>query len=280
MLELHAGDAVAPILPGHGATFTRLDVADRPILRPVPDGADPHRGFHGSFLMAPWTNRLDGGRIVVAGVEHRMPVNRPEEGTAIHGFLREMAWDVVDAAPDRLELACSFDRAPFTGRARLAARIAPDHLALEIGLTNHGVAATPMGFGWHPYFDRPEGTRFAAAARVAFGRDARNLPIAPRPSAGLLGAGPALDALDGHFAGWDGAARIDWPDGRSMVLRAAGAWSRNLHVFAPRGGGALAVEPVTHAPDAANRPFAAAHGAMHLLAPGESLDGSLMIHWR
>jgi aldose 1-epimerase len=279
-MDIRAGDAVATILPERGAAFTRLDALGRPILRPMPDGADPNRGFHGSFLMAPWTNRLDGGRILVDGVEHLMPINRPEENTSIHGFLREMAWDVVEQAPDRLVLSVAFDRAPFTGRARLAAQIAPDHLALDIALTNQGAAPTPMGFGWHPYFDRPAGTSFAAAAQTAFGRDARNLPIDPRPSTGLQGADAALDGLDGHYAGWDGAARLDWPDGRSMTMRTSGAWSRNLHFFAPRDGGAIAIEPVTHAPDAANRPFAAAHGAMHVLAPGESLDASLMIHWR
>jgi aldose 1-epimerase len=279
-VDIRAGDAVATILPERGAAFTRLDALGRHILRPMPDGADPNRGFHGSFLMAPWTNRLDGGRIVIGGVEHLMPINRPEENTAIHGFLREMAWTVEESAADRLVLSVAFDRAPFAGRARLAARIAPDHLALDIALTNGGAAPTPMGFGWHPYFDRPAGTRFAAAARTAFGRDARNLPVEPRPTTGLQGADESLDGLDGHYAGWDGAARLDWPDGRSMTMQASGAWSRNLHFFAPRDGGAIAIEPVTHAPDAANRPFAAAHGAMHVLAPGESLDASLMIHWR
>lgn len=279
MVTLKAGDAIATILPERGATFTRLDALGRAILKPMPDGADPLRGFHGAFVMAPWANRLDAGRIVVDGVVHHMPINRPEENTAIHGFLREMAWTAEDAAGDRLVLSCRFDRAPFAGLARMEARLAPDHLALGLALTNGGAVPTPMGFGWHPYFDRPAGTRFAAASRIAFGRDARNLPIAPRPSAGLRGADAALDGLDGHFAGWDGTARIDWPDGRGMTMRAAGAWSGNMQFFAPRGGGAMAVEPVTHAPNAPNDPVAAAHGAMDVLAPGATLAASLMIHW-
>jgi aldose 1-epimerase len=279
-MEIRAGDAIATILPERGAAFTLLRGAGRDILPPVPPDADPNRGFHGSFLMAPWTNRLDGGRIVVAGTEHRMPLNRPEEATAIHGFLREMAWDVVDATEDRMVLGCRFNRPPFTGEARLAARIAPDHLVLEVALTNGGAAPTPMGFGWHPYFPRPLGTRLRVAARTVFGRDARTLPIAPRPSAGINGGDGVLDGLDTHLAGWDGTAVITWPDGVALTLQAAGAWSSNLQVFAPPGGGALAVEPVSHAPDAANRTAAAAHGAMHVLAPGQTLEGSLMIHWR
>lgn len=279
MIALRAGDAEAAILPEHGAAFTRLAWQGRDLLRPVPQGADPNRGFHGSFLMAPWTNRLDGGRIRANGIVHRMPINRPEEDTAIHGFLRDIAWEIADSTSKRLVLACRFDRPPFNGRAELIIRLAPDHLALSIMLTNGSNSPMPMGFGWHPYFPRPPGARFSAAARIAFGRDARNLPVAPRASAGLHGADGALEGLDGHFAGWDGTARIDWPDGHGVILRAAGAWASNLHVFAPRGGSALAVEPVSHAPDAPNRPAAAAHGAMHEVDPGGSLEGSLTIHW-
>jgi aldose 1-epimerase len=278
-MELRAGDARAVILPEAGVAFARLDHCGRALLVPVPDGADPNSGFHGSFLMAPWTNRLDGGRIAVAGVTHHMPVNRPAENTAIHGFLREMAWDVLEAGAAHLVMRCAFDRAPFTGTARLEARLAADHLSLSVRLTNGGTVPTPMGFGWHPYFMRPSGTSLAVATRTVFGRDTRNLPIAPRPCPGLCGADAVLDGLDAHFAGWDGKAHIDWPDGQRLTLSATGAWAGNLQVFAPRHAEVLAVEPVSHAPDAANRMDAAAHGAMHVLDPGQTLAGSLTISW-
>jgi aldose 1-epimerase len=280
LIELTAGAARATILPDVGATFTRLAVAERDILVPAPAGADPNRGFHGSFLMAPWTNRLDGGRIMLAGIEHRMPVNRPAEGTALHGFLRELAWQVRQADAAVAELACSFERGPFLGAALLRARLAEDHLALTVSLTNRAELPTPMGFGWHPYFPRPAGTRLSAAARTVFGRDSRNLPIAARPSAGIQGSDAVLDGLDTHFAAWGGTAMLDWPDGRGLTLHTSGAWASNLQVFAPRQAGVIAVEPVSHAPDAANRPAAAAHGAMHVLPPGAALEASLTIHWR
>jgi aldose 1-epimerase len=86
MIALRAGAAEAVILPEAGGALTRLTLAGRDLVVPVPADADPNRGFHGAFLMAPWTNRLDGGRIVVDGAEHRMPINRPDENTALHGF--------------------------------------------------------------------------------------------------------------------------------------------------------------------------------------------------
>lgn len=280
MIALHAGRAEALIVPERGAFLARLSHGGRDLLAPMPDGAEPNTGFHGSFVMAPWTNRLDEGRIVVAGREWRMPLNRPAERTAIHGFLREHAWQVEARDASRIVLACRFDSPPFHGAARLEAHLAEDGLSLELALSNEAPVATPMGFGWHPYFPRPAGTRLHATAGVVFGRDARTLPVAPRRSAGLRGADAALDGLDTHFAAWDGRVELAWPDGRSLQLLASGAWSANLQVFAPRGAGVIAVEPVSHAPDAANRPHAAAHGAMHLLPPRGTLRGSLMIHWR
>jgi aldose 1-epimerase len=152
-------------------------------------------------------------------------------------------------------------------------------LSLACTLTNAGAAPTPLGIGWHPYFPRPRGTRLRARAGIVFGRDARTLPIGPRASAGLDGGDAVLDGLDTHFAGWDGGVEIAWPDGATLRMIAAGAWASNLQVFAPRVAAVIAVEPVSHAPDSANRAAAAAHGAMHLVAPGATLDGSLMIHW-
>ncbi len=279
MITLRAGAAEATILPAQGAAFAALRHAGRDLLLPIPPGANPNAGFHGSFLMAPWTNRLDGGRIAAAGAEWRMPINRPAEGNALHGFLREMPWTVEQADPAALVLSCRFHRPPFTGAARMEVKLAEDALRLAVALANEGAAPTPMGIGWHPYFPRPAGTRLQVAARIAFGRDPRGLPIAPRPSAGLNGADGVLLGLDGHFAGWDGTARITWPDGRALRMQARGDWASNLQVYAPRGAEAIAVEPVSHAPDAANRAFAAAHGPMHLLRSGESLSASLTIHW-
>jgi aldose 1-epimerase len=280
LIALRAAGWEAVLLPGQGAAFAALRHAGRDILAPIPAGEDPNRGFHGAFLMAPWTNRLDGGRIVVAGAEHRLPVNRPQEGTAIHGLLRDLPWQVTEIAEDRAVLGCALDHPPFRCAARIEVALSEAGLSLSLALSNLADVATPLGIGWHPWFVRPAGTRLRFAARMVFGRDTRTLPIAARPCAGLAGGDAVLDGLDTHFAGWDGAAEIAWPDGRGIALRAEGAWTTNLQVFAPRGGEVLCVEPVSHAPDAANRATAAAHGAMHLVAPGDALRGSLMIHHR
>jgi aldose 1-epimerase len=276
-MDLAHGPWRARLDPARGASFLAISHAGRDILAPAGPGDDPSRGPRGAFWMAPWTNRLDAGRIVVGGAAHHMPITRPTENTALHGFARDAAWDVTAAEAGGARLACTIAHPPFATRLEIAITLAEAGLGIAVSLTNTGAGPVPMGFGWHPWFARPPGTRLDLRARTVFGRDGRNLPIGPRPSAGLAGADRALDGLDTHFAGWDGIARITHPDGFAFRLAATGAWAGNLQVYAPPGAGVLCVEPVTHAPDAVNRPAAAAHGPMHVLAPGETLAAALRL---
>jgi aldose 1-epimerase len=279
-LVLEGGDGWrAAILPGQGAAMAALTVRGDEVLKPLPPGADPNRGFHGAFWMLPWANRLDGGRILVAGAEHRMPINRPEEDTAIHGLSRDRAWRVeeAEATPDRAVLVQELELAPFRCAARLEVSLGPDGCGMELTLRNLGAVATPLGFGWHPFFLRTPGTRLRFAATTAFRRDHRGLPVAPADSPGLDAPVEEFDGLDAHFAGWDGVAEILRPGLAPLRMEASGAWAGNLQVFAPAGGDVLCVEPMSHAPDAPNRPTAARHGAMTKVAPGASLHAGLRL---
>ena len=277
MIGLQCGEWAVTLLPEQGAAVASLTRDGRDLIVPVPTGANPNQGFHSGYWMGPWTNRLDAGRIMVDGMEHHMPITRPAENTALHGFIRDMPWRVESAGAEHAVLVLEFDRAPFRGIARIEARLAAMGLTLDVTLTNTGGVATPMGFGWHPFLLRPPGTHLRFDAGTMFDRDARSLPITPHATTGLDGADATLDGHDTHFAAWDGVATMTRPDALPFTLRATGAWSRNLHVFTPPGAGVLCVEPVTHAPDAANRAEAAAHGAMHLLAPGEMLAAALTL---
>ena len=63
----------------------------------------------------------------------------------------------------------------------------PAGISLALGLTNAGTLPFPFGCGWHPFFARPAGTRLRFAATTLFARDARCLPVAAQPSAGVDG---------------------------------------------------------------------------------------------
>jgi aldose 1-epimerase len=69
-------------------------------------------------------------------------------------------------------------------------------------------------------------------------------------------------ALDHGFSGWDGVARLLWPD-RTVTVRSPDC--RFLHVYTPAGRDFFCIEPQTAAPGALTRnPREAA-----IVAPGE-----------
>ena len=275
MITLAAAEWEARLLPEQGGAVAALSWRGRDVLVPLPLGAEPNGSFAGAFLMAPWANRLDRGLLPVAGLEHHLPINRPEDDTAIHGLSRDLPWEVAERAAGRVVLAqVVVGPPPFHYAARLELALGAEGAALRCSLTNLAEAPCPHGLGWHPFFARPPGTRLRFAATTLFARDARCLPVAAQPSSGV--DGEEFEGLDTAFAGWDGVAEIAWPDA-TLHLAASGAWAGNLQVFAPSGGNVLCVEPVSHVPDAPNRPEFAALGALTMLPPGAALEAQLLL---
>jgi aldose 1-epimerase len=285
-LRLAAGDWEAELLPAQGATFAALRHRGRDLIVPIPPGADPigGGGMWGAFWMIPWVNRLDHGRLPFGGQVYHLPINRPQDDTAIHGLARDRPWQVESAGADRAVLTQTLDDAslPVHYAARIEVALGADTgVALAAAVTNHAATPFPLGLGWHPFYVRPPRTRLAFRAATRFGRDARTLPIDPRPSTGIDGEESAWLDLDTCFAGWDGRATIAFPESLTLRIDAHGAWAKLLQVYAPPHAAVLCVEPQSHMPDAPNRPAlaAAAHGggAMSLLAPGESLTAWMTI---
>jgi aldose 1-epimerase len=277
-LALRRAGWEARLLPDEGAAFAALLHDGRDLLVPIPPGGRPNRGFWGAFWMIPWANRLDGGALPFGGRTHRLPINRPDDRTAIHGLARDRPWRVESAGAERAVLAQTLAEPgiPFRYTARVAVALVPEGLSLEAAVTNESDESFPFGMGWHPFFPRPPGTRLRFSASVAFGRDPRTLPVEPRGIAGISGGEDAFVGLDTHFAGWDGAAEIAWPE-LALRLRATGALATNLQVFAPPFAPVLCVEPQSHVPDVPNRPALAAHGPLLVLAPGRTIAGSVAI---
>lgn len=283
MIALEGGGWTATLLPEGGGAVATLAWRGQDVLVPLPLGADPNASFCGAFVMAPWANRLDGGLLPVAGIEYRLPVNRPQDGTAIHGLSRDRSWGVERVSQAEVVLAQEIDCAaiglPWRYAARLSVALGEAGVEIALSLANAGALPFPFGMGWHPWFARPPGTRLRFRAGTLLARDARCLPVAAQPSAGVDGDEAAYEGLDTHFADWDGAAEILRPDLR-LRLDAQGAWARNLQVFAPPGSAVLCVEPVSHVPDAPNRPAFAPHGPLVMLPPGGTLDARLLLSAR
>jgi aldose 1-epimerase len=270
-MKLHHGDWQALICPEQGAAFSSLQWHGHDVLVPKPEGAR-HPGSYGAFWMLPWANRLDGGRI--AGLA--MPINRAEEGTAIHGLARDRPWELVNAASDQVVLQQQLTFAPFDYTARLTVLLDVHGVLMEMILRHEGAAPAPYGMGWHPWFTRSAATSLHLNATQRANHTARGLPASLTPCTGIAADEAGLIGLDNFFAGWDGVARLITPAG-IITLTATGDFAAGVQVYAPPAQPVICVEPVSHMPDAPNRPALAAAAPMRLLAMGQSLRGTIRL---
>ena len=275
MIEIEGGGWRAALLPEQGGAMAALSHDGRDVLLPLPSAASPNESWAGAFLMLPWTNRLDEGRLPYPGGVHSFPCNRAEERTALHGFGREHPWAVERVSADRAVLVQEMAEGPYHYVARLEVSVG-EAFSLTLAVTNLGVDGMPFGTGLHPFFVRRPGTRIAFSATGMLARDDRNLPVAAVPSLGLDGGEEVFAGLDTHYTGWSGEARLDLGDA-SFTLRGEEAWARNLQIFAPHGAGVICAEPVSHVPDAVNRPGLAALGDMRRLPHGGTITGRAVL---
>ncbi len=244
--------------------------------RPVLDGygaGEMGSGGRGQVL-APWPNRLAGGRYRFGDDELQLPFE-PGRGSAMHGLVRWANWKVLDHEPDRAVVGLILHPQPgypFTLELAVEYRLDASGLSVTCTATNIGRQSLPLGLGFHPYLTVGTDTidqaflHVPAADRLEV--DARGIPSgemwavegtaldfrSPRPIGGLR--------LDACFTSLDHD-----DDGRSQVVfsapgggRVASVWmDRSLpyvmiftgDTLAPeRRRRGLAIEPMTCAPDA------------------------------
>lgn len=286
ILDLAGGTYRVRVDPARGGTMLSADWTtpegeSLPLLLPLADDAPGLKA--GCFPLVPFANRIADGRFSFGGTDYTVPLNHPDEGMAIHGFARDNPWSVVEKADASAVLGQNFAQTsiPWRYTARQKLGLSADGIAISLSVRNTGPAAMPFGIGLHPWFVKTPLSRLDFRSDGTFARDRRGLPVEP------LHEVPGFDAenpqalgrmpwFDGCFAGWSPRrAMLVWPErNAAMTLEAEGAL-RCLHVFVPDDRDVVCAEPVSHVPDAVNRPDLAAYGAMTVLQPGETLSGSM-----
>lgn len=145
-------------LPDFGCHWTKLRIFARgkwlDLLYPVPDLTRPELG---SFVMAPWSNRIVDGSFAFEGKRHQLRINFPDK-TAIHGDVRTRPWKVkegknkFDATLDSREFS-DFNY-PFALTFEHSVELLNQKLRVSLFIKNEDQNSTPVGLGFHPFFHR------------------------------------------------------------------------------------------------------------------------------
>jgi aldose 1-epimerase len=149
--EVRDGDQLA-VACEVGATLRSYTVRGIDVVDgfPLHEPASAGRGQ----VLAPWPNRLDGGRYAFEGVEGRAALDEPERGNAIHGLVRWLPWRVLASGEGSVELGCALHPQPaypWDLDLRVEYRLDQAGLTSTTTVTNLSDRPAPFGLGFHPY---------------------------------------------------------------------------------------------------------------------------------
>lgn len=287
-----------------GASLRALTCAGRDLV--VPFDADEVRPGYRGALLAPWPNRVVGGRYSFGGVERRLPLTEPERGHALHGLAAWLDFRVASVRGDAVTLAAVVEpQAGYPWRVGIETTFAVDERGLTqtVRAVNESDDPAPFGMGPHPYLVAGRGpldswTLELPASEVL---DVEPDLLAPVGLRGVAQVDPdrfdwraprvlGAVALDHAYTAlaWDAdgrtAVRLTDPAGTGVEMSwdAACPWVQ-VHTADLPGGAAqpyhragLAVEPMTCAPDAFNAARYEFDTGLVVLAPG----GEATASWR
>jgi galactose mutarotase-like enzyme len=282
--ELVHGDQRVAVDPTGGG-LRAYEVAGTPVLDGYPAG-EPSPSGRGQVLI-PWPNRLEDGSYEFDGVHHRLPLNEPERGNAIHGLVREATWSVGEQEAHRIRMEHTLEPQPgypFSLALAIEYSLGDDGLTIRTSATNVGAEACPYGAGAHPYLtvgsNPVDSATLRLPATLVLRANERGLPVGeeqvegtsydfrrPRPIAETV-----LDhAFTGLERGVDGRARVELDGERTVTL-----WVDESYPYLMVFTGdplpdvarrSLAVEPMTCPPNA----FRSGTDLVRL-EPGESFE--------
>ncbi|MBX7167020.1 MAG: aldose 1-epimerase [Pirellulales bacterium] len=308
IITLHddATGSSASILPGRGLncySFQSVHGGKKTeALWSVPDFATGGGRASGSGnpLLFPFAGRLRGTRFRFRGRTYEVPAG-DAHGNAIHGFVIDRPWDVVDQSATRVVARFQASKIepqilrmwPEDFLISITYELSGNTLDMLVDVQNPGSGPLPFGFGTHPYFCVPlgEGGKSSACSikvpAVGYWELAEMIPTGrklPLIGARNMTAGLPFDEvrLDdvlcnlSYEGGLCVTSIVDRASGRTMV-QTFGPEFRECVVYTPPHREAICIEPYSCAPDAFALAEQGIDAGMTILEPGQRWSGRVTI---
>jgi aldose 1-epimerase len=160
-----SSDAILKYIPAFGANIRELFLlkSEKPLQ--ILEGFQTFEQLQnnekskGIFLI-PFPNRIRDGKYSFEGKEYQLPINKPKENNAIHGFIWNRKFDLVEtllnenSATIKLQHQYNggYEGFPFPFLSELEFQLSDNELKITVSITNTGNNNMPLGIGWHPYF--------------------------------------------------------------------------------------------------------------------------------
>ncbi len=199
---------------------------------------------------------------------------------AIHGqgWLAEWDWTLKSDTSCEMLFTYQDGEWPWSYSARQRLSIQGHSFRHDVSVTNTSKRSMPAGLGLHPQFVLTPDCSIWADTKTVWLTTPDGIPTqqVPVPEDWALSNRRCTSELkvDHCFTGWNGSARLEWPElGTALTITADDLFD-HLVVFVPEGENFFCVEPVSHMPNALNQPDPAIAG-MVTLQPGQELQAGV-----
>lgn len=273
LLKISRGDTDVMLAPGAGGGIAAFRWQGVDVMRPATEAVLANLDPLGlaSFPLIPWSNRIAQGRFVWEGQEVHLPLNFGDHPHVIHGHGWQRPWTVE--AQDGASATLGYDYAaaewPWAYRAEQRFELADDGFDVRLTVENRSDRPMPAGLGHHPYYLKTPAMRLEAHLEGWWQTDRFIMPTGyvEEVRSDWSDKLHAATTTDNVFAGWDGTARIVWPERDIMLTMTASEAARWMVVYSPPDQDIACIEGVTHPTDPFNDP---AHPGLAIVEPGAS----------
>ncbi len=281
MSEIFISDSVAKIgLSLQGGFITSYTLSDGfKLMRSSPQDSEMDSRQGASFVLLPYSNRIENGTLEFAHKSYNIPLNFGDHPHSIHGVGWTSPWQVRSQTQSSICLELDYQGTdwPFPFKAVQELSLSNGALTHELYIENTGESEMPAGLGLHPYFPRHSGAELTADLSHVWMTTDTGIPTEKKPTPetwSFTQSKNVSDVICDHvFERWNNDAVIYWPKEDKKVTITAHSDLDRLVIYIPEGGDTFCVEPVSHMTNAFN---ASAKGmpleesGMRVLAPRES----------
>lgn len=256
-MKLQNNDIQIQIDPHLGASLQLFTFKGQNVLRPANTSAKAPQN-QSLFIMIPYCSYIKDGHFNYFGISRHLNPNQPDTPNPIHGDVWLAPCQIKNQTDTCVTLTYAHKKEngfPFDYSATITYTLDNNKLAITLSIYNPSELPMPCGMGVHPYFTN------AQTAQIQFTSSHiwyhRQDPIFDRPyptpaewnfekSKGIH------DIFDTAFGGWDGKARIIYPNEKLQIDISAQDIFHHLILYAPPHADFFCLEPVSNTPDAFN----------------------------
>ena len=284
VLKVVTADVAKLILaPELGGGIARLDVDNKPVLRPW--SGDKHNLFSLAHnVLVPFSNRISCGGFNWNGVNYSLEPNLDDEIFPIHGDGFQKVWEITDSDNDICMRLSNGSFGPWRYSAEQLFKLTPNCLTITLIVKNTSEITLPFGCGFHPWFPRNDNTRLSFSAEKVWMENEDHLPtkevlLVDDSSWSFKDLRKLpVNFINNGYTGWHGTTFIEQgEDSISCKITA----SNNLQtaiIYSPNDkSDFFCFEPVSHPVDAFNLP---GRPGLEELVSGQSMIASMSIRWK